>query len=765
MRVWRQACGVLAVIEAQQRGALHLHGCLFGCAIAGIILEKIAEDPELASRAGKVLDTIVQAHLPKWAHEEVHSRRAQTDPVDKAAPRLALHDSPLPFDQSPPTAQPRDDASRRPHASRVSNPSPFDVRWCQVSAYSNRHDRHTFTCRKPPNGRYGCRLCMPQALHPEPTGPSELRVVGDDDGGYLDEEGITRFMVTEAETIAPRGKRDPTILYIDEPLVEPDKRVIVWEPHRPENDDTFMTAFNRAFTAVMGGNTAMYMLGSAEQAKAAGYYMFKYMVKDPWEPAITLSCLYEATKSVAHRPSVAENAGTEVRTAQHVITRTLNSMTGAQEIGVEQAASFLLGLPSVPTSERFWYVHVWAAVKAFASERSDGSEPAAVEESVGVQDGSDDDRADERIEDEDDMDSDNVVPDFGEAEVINQARMVQGDAGATVYRGFDSVPVPVSQHTHYLYRGAELAELNLVEYGALVDVIRQPKNPEDEEMLEPTSPRGEPDNHEDCPNVGMAAPRRGRPVNGVFDFHPDHPLHDTHVQRIRSKFKCPILAGGPAPRYPGPRVVGNTTWLKKAEKYSSYMLARIKPWDISEWQACIDSGDNPRNLQGPATGWDTFCDWCEAASRPNAPLFLRARLAYVENVSFGLSVNSRKKKIMTQWRARAVVDWATLETAAEKGQGPYVPPAKDIDDKVHMRDRDMELGALIQEIRDRNHQVLENADEDFDGNWQLNAFKAELNFVKSSVGFFFRKSIWIPCLPSMMSPWILRPSMYMGPPG
>ncbi|KAK3289325.1 hypothetical protein CYMTET_3224 [Cymbomonas tetramitiformis] len=593
----------LAVIEAQQRGALHLHGCLFGCAIAGIILEKIAEDPDLASRAGKVLDSIVQAHLPKWAHYEVHERRARTDPADRAAPRLALHDSPLPFDPYvPPIAPPRNPPA--PHylaaATTPLDSSPFDVRWGRVAASANRHDRHTFTCRKPPNGRYGCRLCMPQALHPEPTGPSELLVVGPGEGGgglTVDDEGITRFNVTVAETIAPREKRDPATPYIDEPLVQPDERVIVWEPRRPENDDTFMTAFNRAFTAVSGGNTAMYMLGSAEQAKAAGYYMFKYMVKDPFEPAITLSCLYEATKSVAQRPSVAENAGTEVRTAQHLIQRTLNNMTGAQEIGVEQGASFLLGMPSVPTSERFWYVHVWAAVKAFASERSEGSEPAAIDESVGVEEESDDDCADEGIQDG--MDSDNVIPDYGEAEVINQAQPVQGDAGATVYRGIDSEPVPVSQHTHYLYRGVDLAYLNLVEYGALVDVIRQPKKPEDEEMLEPSSLRGEPDNHQDGPIVDMAASRRGRPVNGVFNFHPDHPLHDTHVQRIRSKFKCPILAGGPPPRYPGPRLVGNKAWMKKAEKYSSYMLALIKPWDISEWLACIDSGDNPRILKGP----------------------------------------------------------------------------------------------------------------------------------------------------------------------
>jgi hypothetical protein len=145
-------------------------------------------------------------------------------------------------------------------------------------------------------------------------------------------------------------------------------------------------------------------------------------------------------------------------------------------------------------------------------------------------------------------------------------------------------------------------------------------------------------------------------------------------------------------------------------------------------------GADPDILKGPSTGWDTFCEWCELASRPDAPFIMRGRLAYVENVTFGLNVNSRKKKILTQWRARAVVDWETLETAASKGQGPYVPPAAELDSDVKMRDRDMELDALINEIRHRNLQVLNDVNPD--GDSRHDALKAELNFVKGSVDFF-----------------------------
>ncbi|KAK3289326.1 hypothetical protein CYMTET_3225 [Cymbomonas tetramitiformis] len=91
---------------------------------------------------------------------------------------------------------------------------------------------------------------------------------------------------------------------------------------------------------------------------------------------------------------------------------------------------------------------------------------------------------------------------------------------------------------------------------------------------------------------------------------------------------------------------------------------------------------------------------------------------------------------MTQWRARAVVDWKTLEIAADNGQGPYVPSAEHIEDEVPMRDREMELDALIQEIRHRNLQVLEDAMDGPVGDSRLDALKAELKFVKGSVDFF-----------------------------
>lgn len=65
--------------------------------------------------------------------------------------------------------------------------------------------------------------------------------------------------------------------------------------------------------------------------------------------------LADAQEHVAKYPSKADDAGTDpdVRTAQHLLTRTLNSLNSKMEISDTQAASALLGFPTEVTSDVF----------------------------------------------------------------------------------------------------------------------------------------------------------------------------------------------------------------------------------------------------------------------------------------------------------------------------------------------------------------------------------------------------------------------------
>ena len=44
----------------------------------------------------------------------------------------------------------------------------------------------------------------------------------------------------------------------------------------------------------------------------------------------------------------------------------------------------------------------------------------------------------------------------------------------------------------------------------------------------------------------------GTHAYAVFEFHPEHPLSHSHVQRLRRKFLIPQFIGMNMPRHPGP---------------------------------------------------------------------------------------------------------------------------------------------------------------------------------------------------------------------
>ena len=83
--------------------------------------------------------------------------------------------------------------------------------------------KHTFTCRKPPNGWFGCRLCKPSGQS-QSTRPVQLK----DNGKDADKRYI---VCTEIES-SKHVSND-----LDEYLIsDPDVRVIVWEIQRRKLD-------------------------------------------------------------------------------------------------------------------------------------------------------------------------------------------------------------------------------------------------------------------------------------------------------------------------------------------------------------------------------------------------------------------------------------------------------------------------------------------------------------------------------------------------
>jgi len=131
--------------------------------------------------------------------------------------------------------------------------------------------------------------------------------------------------------------------------------------------NSHVVAYSPALTSALGCNTATYPLGNTAQAKSTCFYLVKYITKDAAALTNTLSCLMEAKKCIEQYPSRSDDTGSQVRTAMHLITKTLNNLSGKMELSAAMAAASLLGLPAIVSSHDFWYVFIWPAITATKS--------------------------------------------------------------------------------------------------------------------------------------------------------------------------------------------------------------------------------------------------------------------------------------------------------------------------------------------------------------------------------------------------------------
>ena len=188
--------------------------------------------------------------------------------------------------------------------------------------------------------------------------------------------------------------------------------------------DAWVVQFNQLLMNFTGWNQAPLFLGGMEQAKAALFYLVKYMTKDNTALTAALSVLVEAERNVRVFPSVAEDSGTSKRTAQHFLTRVINSLSAKQELADSQAALLLLGQSNQFCSHGTAFMNVWDAMQK-ADEAAEvtaarGEEEAEEAERADNTADDDDDDAAAALEDDDDGD-DSMVEDVDGAEETDES--------------------------------------------------------------------------------------------------------------------------------------------------------------------------------------------------------------------------------------------------------------------------------------------------------------------------------------------------------
>ena len=455
--------------------------------------------------------------------------------------------------------------------------------------------------------------------------------------------------------------------------------------------------FNDVLTNVFNCNNAPYFLGAGEGARAAIFYMIKYITKDSVELSASLTVFADALASTKKYGSVAEDAGTAARDGKLFAHRILNMLNGGtQEFSDTQLAAMLIGCDASFTTNAYFYFYWSSYVQLARSLVSDGEAPVVAAENAADTGDCLGDAEEEPFEPE-------VISethDLGEADNV----AATGSAGGIRrYTSPDGEDIFVSPTTLYQHRGADLRYMSPLEWQMSISVVPGEKA----ETGAPPAPAAGgdawADGDDSVAGGGGVQPanKAGRKLNPVWSFSEGCPLKDTHIERAKSKFPIAIFAGGPLPKQPA-ALTGeqrlNPAWQTKADAFATFILCTLREWDpvtgkpgfelsaaeLERWLAKL----RRQSLPPPPGG-----DPAPAPGEPPAEFFrqlARGRLFIIRNYSHGLAVDSVAKYLTTVYRLRNRDLWEDLpaekQGRSKRGDGGE----KD----THMSDND----ALRKEI-------------------------------------------------------------------
>ena len=387
-----------------------------------------------------------------------------------------------------------------------------------------------------------------------------------------------------------------------------------------------------------------------------------YVCKNKVELEQSINILKKAKINIDKHPSKANDSGSLSRTAQHLLTRTLNKMNLMMELSDCVLAAALIGLPTELCSETFVFTSpknhlaliqlekhkpdldkTCARVAANLDDSADAQERLNMtQQERDIEDDFIDNDEEDSIAVDEDRHFDEVAPESDEIDMS----MFSGLGNAPFYsvdnnNRKQAVPPPL----HYRYRGTALWTLNRHEYYSLIKIQRKKAA----SKQSPSKKRG------------------GRKASKRFCFSQSHPLHASHEQHLVSKHPVLVCCGVP-PKHPGnppttDRGGGVDNWEKSAQEYARYYLCMYRP-----------------ELPGLTYQyeWDDLVDYVtELTSSPSA--LSRFRLRAMERHSKGVSSTFRFKRCLQLYRAKSRTLWNKSRQAAIRRSHMF-SDAHDLDD-------------------------------------------------------------------------------------
>jgi hypothetical protein len=551
-----------AVVEAQARGALHLHAIVW-TEHGPLSAARFVHCKRCRKRMAKVVDAAVSGRLGPLQKEA--AREKQERAAAKAAAAAAADAAAA----APAAAAGVASASEEVPAASF-QPMLYDqlqlplngadarASGLKCAARTNVHT-HGPRCHKPPIGLHKCALCMKRRPQPGHSAWKQLQLVNPP---AADDEARGRSARAAERTAEPmrRIAAPPTAAgRRAQPLQQADNRVIALvlrrdggsgsiEPHSDDkavlpHDDQRVSEYSEALSGCLQCNTCITKVGCAVDARAQLHYNVKYCAKNSAELAESLSLVLTARAAALRYGSTADDAGTPLRDTQFLLSRVLNSATCVEEYSTEQAAAALLGHPSSYSTARYSLCYVRPAAACLRAQWQRGGGVAAGEPEPesgldsDLESGLDDPGAD--------GDFATLVNDTAED---SSAALDCSGGNVDSHRDPESGAVTFSlQHDDYRLRSEALSMLNLYEFTALIE------------------------RHDVVAKEGGS---RGRQPAFTAPLQAEHPKSagGSHL-RLRALHSTPVLAGAPRPTY--------REWKKKGKPRAAFVLYYVTllvPW-------------------------------------------------------------------------------------------------------------------------------------------------------------------------------------------
>ena len=393
-----------------------------------------------------------------------------------------------------------------------------------------------------------------------------------------------------------------------------------------------VAVYSDVLTFLFGCNNNPVHLGASAAAKAAMFYLVKYITKDSVAMNTALSILKDAKKHVDKWKSTAEDAATNPHRPSIQLSERVANSNGGMELADTQMAGVALGHKAHLSSESFVYVSMdmvthlgqalvdapsdgettsasiaallAAGVDCFGGAASYGAEEEDEEEDEGHDphkevfgDGDGDDDDDDDLDDDDDdltaPPRDAAVEDMDRPNKKRRRNDPEAapEHGYVEFHTMDGKPVPVAPAMHYLFRGKTLARCNLTELHTCyaLEAIDERKfealaaadAAKGAGLKRKQRPAGDEEEDDDDDDDDGDGETRGRKAAARYLLHSEHPLHTRWAWRALHRLKCPKV-GGPRPPMP-PKQLGSgervpRAWLKQQHLFAAFMVACCVPW-------------------------------------------------------------------------------------------------------------------------------------------------------------------------------------------